>query len=238
MVYVDPKNLGYQPFFDKWMKKYIEKKDKFEILCETFNELFQKYIPPLINLIFDGVFEEEIGKPLEQILNRTNLNMVQQLTKLIDSMIVDEEKCQDANLLEYMFIFCMLWSIGSTLQPESRLKFEDLLRKLSGRHLPNTSLFDSFFDFNGSTQNWIAWDKLVTDYIPPIDGKFSQILVPTVDTKRFSYLLSQMIQKKKPVLFVGNSGTAKSVIISSYLQSLPQESFLRLNMNFSSRTRS
>ena len=132
----------------------------------------------------------------------------------------------------------MLWSIGSTLQPESRLKFEDLLRKLSGRHLPNTSLFDSFFDFNGSTQNWIAWDKLVTDYIPPIDGKFSQILVPTVDTKRFSYLLSQMIQKKKPVLFVGNSGTAKSVIISSYLQSLPQESFLRLNMNFSSRTRS
>lgn len=151
MVYVDPKNLGYQPFFDKWMKKYIEKKDKFEILCETFQELFQKYIPPLINLIFDGIFEEEIIKPLEQILHRTNLNMIQQLTKLIDSMIIDEDKCQDANLLEYMFIFCIIWSLGACLQQSARVKFEELLRKVSGRHLPNISLYDSFYDFNGNT---------------------------------------------------------------------------------------
>jgi len=103
--------------------------------------------------------------------------------------------------------------LGSCLHPTSRAKFEELLRKLSGRHLPNYSLFDAFFDFNGSTQNWIPWEKLVTDYIPPIDGKFSQILVPTVDTKRFSYLLNLMIVKKQPVLFVGDSGTAKSVIV-------------------------
>ncbi len=47
-----------------------------------------------------------------------------------------------------------------------------------------------------------------------------------------------MIFRKQPVLFVGESGTAKSVIMSSYLQSLPVENYLRLNMNFSSRTRS
>ena len=76
MVYVDPKNLKYQPYFDKWIKKYIEKKDKYEILCETLQEIFQKYIPPLINLIFEGIYEEEIIKPLEQSLGRTNLNMV------------------------------------------------------------------------------------------------------------------------------------------------------------------
>ena len=62
-------------------------------MCETLYEIFEKYIPPLINLIFEGIYEEEIIKPLEQSLNRTNLNMVQQLCKLIDSMIVDEEKC-------------------------------------------------------------------------------------------------------------------------------------------------
>ena len=42
-------------------------------------------------------------------------------------MIVDEEKCQDANLLEYMFIFCLLWSLGSCLHPTARAKFEELL---------------------------------------------------------------------------------------------------------------
>lgn len=71
-----------------------------------------------------------------------------------------------------------------------------------------------------------------------MDGKFSSILVPTADTKRFSFLVAQMIFRKQPVLFVGESGTAKSVIMSSYLQSLPVENYLRLNMNFSSRTRS
>jgi len=91
MVYVDPKNLGYAPFFEKWMSKFNEKKEKYEVLIETFNELFQKYIPPLINLIFDGITEEEVGKPLAQSLKRTDLNMVQQLTKLIDSMLVDDE---------------------------------------------------------------------------------------------------------------------------------------------------
>ena len=73
MVYVDPKNLGYAPFFEKWMTQFNAKKDKYEILIETFNELFQKYfycftlryIPNLITLIFEGgISEEEMGKPL------------------------------------------------------------------------------------------------------------------------------------------------------------------------------
>jgi dynein heavy chain len=195
-------------------------------------------VPPLINLIFEGIYEEEIIKPLEQSLNRTNLNMVQQLCKLIDSMIIDEEKCQDANLIEYMFIFCLIWSVGCCLSAQSRVKFEMMLKALSGRHLPNNSLYDSFFDFNGVSQNWTQWEKLTTEYLPPADGKFSSILVPTADTKRFSFLVGQMIQRKQPVLFVGESGTAKSVIMSSYLGSLPSDNYLRLNMNFSSRTRS
>jgi dynein heavy chain len=62
--------------------------------------------------------------------------------------------------------------------------------------------------------------------------------VPTVDTKRFSYLLSQMVNQKYPCLFVGESGTAKSVIIMNYLNQLSGEHFMRLVINFSSRTQS
>lgn len=39
-------------------------------------------------------------------------------------------------------------------------------------------------------------------------------------------------------MFVGESGTAKSVIISNYLSSLPADDFMKLNINFSSRTTS
>jgi dynein heavy chain len=47
-----------------------------------------------------------------------------------------------------------------------------------------------------------------------------------------------MINKKYPAMFLGESGTAKSVIINNYLDNLPEESFIRLNINFSSRTKS
>lgn len=61
-----------------------------------------------------------------------------------------------------MFIFCLVWSLGSCLKPESRPKFEELIKRVSGRHLP-PSLFDNFYDFN-ETKNWITWEKKVPLY--------------------------------------------------------------------------
>lgn len=62
MVYVDPKNLGYEPYFFKWMlDRWSEKKEVYEVLIETLNELFSKYVNALINLIFDGIMEDTVG---------------------------------------------------------------------------------------------------------------------------------------------------------------------------------
>lgn len=47
-----------------------------------------------------------------------------------------------------------------------------------------------------------------------------------------------MVTNKFPVIFVGESGTAKSVIISNYLGSLKSDDYMKLNINFSSRTTS
>ena len=49
MVYVDPKNLGYKPYWTKWLKsrKSPEEKAKLE-------KLFELYVPKLIQLIIEG----------------------------------------------------------------------------------------------------------------------------------------------------------------------------------------
>ena len=39
-------------------------------------------------------------------------------------------------------------------------------------------------------------------------------------------------------MFVGESGTAKTVIISKFINSLPNDNYMKLNINFSSRTTS
>lgn len=81
----------------------------------------------------------------------------------------------------------------------------------------------------------------MTDYIPPADGKFSKILVPTEDTVKFSYLLSKCVNEsgiKRPIMFVGESGTAKSVITHSFIGKLDPDKWMKLHVNFSSRTTS
>ena len=44
MVYVDPKNLGYTPFFERWAKGKLEKYQS-EVMYESFKELYLKYVP-------------------------------------------------------------------------------------------------------------------------------------------------------------------------------------------------
>lgn len=240
MVYVDPRNLGFEPFWHKWMIRWTKSKEKYETLIDALNELYPKYIPPLMARIFDGVEREETFKPLDFAFPRTNLNVIQQLTRLLDAML-DVEGNQDADVIECTFIYAIVWSLGACLTNESKKVFEELLKKVAGRHVP-TPVFDFYYDYNKSAppaiRNWSNWDKHDLKYVPPPDGKFSKILVPTVDTKRFSFLLSLMVKEKYPCMFVGESGTAKSVIISNYLASLPSDNYMRLNINFSSRTAS
>jgi dynein heavy chain len=88
MVFVDPKNLGYKPFYTKWL---IGKK-KYEVLHDTFKELYAKYFPFVMDRIYEGkaLDSEEILEPLKFICPRTNVNLIQQLTILIDAILPDE----------------------------------------------------------------------------------------------------------------------------------------------------
>ena len=71
MVYVDPKNLGYNPYWQKWCNARGNDKER-----EELNRLFEKYVPPCIDLILEGIIEGKIGKKLKTIIPLTNLNMV------------------------------------------------------------------------------------------------------------------------------------------------------------------
>ena len=71
MVYVDPKNLGYQPFWDKWVKDRQSKTEQ-----EDLKKLFEKYVPNCIDYILEGVIDGKQGEKLKNIVPLTNLNMV------------------------------------------------------------------------------------------------------------------------------------------------------------------
>ncbi len=46
---------------------------------------------------------------------------------------------------------------------------------------------------------------------------FFSIMVPTVETVRYSTILEMLIQINKPVFFTGSTGVGKSIIVQNYI---------------------
>lgn len=71
MVFVDPKNLGYIPYWQKWVNARINKNEQKEL-----TRLFDKYVPSVLEMILEGIVDGKQGEKLKTIVPQTALNMV------------------------------------------------------------------------------------------------------------------------------------------------------------------
>uniref|UniRef100_A0A3B3TNK4 Dynein axonemal heavy chain 10 n=1 Tax=Poecilia latipinna TaxID=48699 RepID=A0A3B3TNK4_9TELE len=237
MVFVDPKNLRYTPYWQRWVEQ------------ETLGALFEKYVHSSIDMIIDGIIDGKQEEKLETVVPQTDLNMVTQLCLMLDALLVGDDSSPD--LLECYFLEALYCSLGATLVESARLKFDEFIKRLScltAVHDPNflagpsdipaylPTMFD--FHFDGVKMKWVPWSALVEKYTHNPEMKFADILVPTVDTTRSSWILEQMVKIKRPVLLVGESGTSKTATILNFLKHINPDTWINLIINFSSRTTS
>uniref|UniRef100_A0A674DLM6 Dynein axonemal heavy chain 10 n=1 Tax=Salmo trutta TaxID=8032 RepID=A0A674DLM6_SALTR len=243
MVFVDPKNLRYTPYWQKWVSNRPPKEQPH------LEKLFVKYVPSTIDMIVEGIVDGKQVEKLKTIVPQTDLNMVMQLSMMLDALL--ETEVYDADVLECFFLEALYCSLGACLLDNRRAKFDDFVKKLSSLttghdekalagpgeipgYLP--TLYD--FHFDGTKKKWVTWSSLVTKYVHSPDVKFIDILVPTVDTTRASWLLEQMVKIKRPVVLVGESGTSKTATTQNFLKNLNMDTTMMLTINFSSRTTS
>ena len=272
MVYVDPRNLGYWSYLKTWVSSapYLENEEHRGLM----KTLLEKYVDPLIAFMFDGIEPRAEGEEEDVIVAmpklttpRTNLNVVQQLTNLIDSLFFESSDEDDGDVkaddkgsaailgdvqcLESLFLTCVTWSMGASMPRsttvDERSRFDGIVKKVAGMPLSDNAVVpcsqlpaQTMYDyfFDVKKKSWVSWKSLVPEYDSTEDVKFSKVLVPTVDTVRSTWLLSITLGQGKSCLFVGEPGTAKSVTIAGYLASMDANSNIVLNMNFSSRTSS
>ena len=173
----------------------------------------------------------EMGQKLKQVVPVTNIDMVKQLCSVIDAHLSLD--IIDPVDIEYIYIFSMIWSLGAALIGTARIKIDSFLKKLSREPLPDGILYDYFYDV--SLRRWEKWQKLVPSYNEPSPFRFFEVMVPTTDSILYSSML-KMLAPLRPILFVGESGTAKTTVIQKYLSNLPIIEFNKLIVNFSSRT--
>ena len=203
MVFVDPKNLGYNPYWERWNKTRPEREQT------KLADIYETLIPDLMGYIQDGIDGTIQVEPLETIVKQTDLNMLVQLCKMLDAILPHTENDKtiyEDDVIECAFMQSLYFSFGATLLDDNRIRFDVFMKKLnpmmsvqdSPEKPANTSqcpttkstLYEYYFDIE--RKEWIAWDWMIPDYIHNPMEKFSDILVPTVDTLRTEWILNLM----------------------------------------------
>ena len=245
MVWVDPKNLGYRPYFERWLRrrcgdgKAVDVNREAE--AEALASLYDQYAQKCVDYVQLGLVDGELGAKLRMVVPITSIDMIKQLCTALDAFLGPVYKAQpegelpDRDELENVFAFCVVWSIGAPLVGSSQTQFNDFVKKISTCSLPDGLVADCVFD--ADSKRWEKWAERVAPYVEPKPFKFYDVIVPTTDSTKFSYLLSEL-GPRKPILFVGASGTAKTTIINDYLGRLSDETSRKLTIGFSSRTSS
>ncbi|XP_055472779.1 dynein axonemal heavy chain 7, partial [Psammomys obesus] len=262
MIYMEPQMLGWRPLMMSWLNTLPQ---SITVIQKEFIEgLFDRMVP---------VSVEFIRRHTKELSPTSDTNLVRSLMNLIDCFIDDfgdENKQKERSdresfsLIEGIFLFSLIWSIGASCTADDRLKFSKILRELmegpitdltrnkykllSGLDPTSTktltvpfpdkaTIYDYQFVPEGLGR-WEQWIKKLEDAPPiPKDVQFNEIIVPTLDTVRYSALMNLLTTHEKPSIFVGPTGTGKSVyIINFLLNQLNKDIYKPLIVNFSAQT--
>ena len=228
MIYLNVEDLGNMPFITSWLATKEE-----PVMVETLQKLVEKYLDTVLE------FKRRDCKELVEV---DQLSTVRCLTILFDSQataengIAPHEGESYVVMIEMVFVFCIVWTIGASLEETGRAKFDAQLREMDARFPAAETVFDYYVDFKKKA--WALWEeKLPQSFKPPADTPFFKIMVPTVDTTRTKYIASSFVGVNKHTLITGNVGVGKTMVAAAVLESLPDSKGF-MNINFSAQTTS
>ncbi|KAA8590936.1 hypothetical protein FQN60_001879 [Etheostoma spectabile] len=249
MIYMEPSQLGWKPLVLSWMNTLpdaLQSADNRSLLLELFNWL----LPPAFRML---------RKHCREVVSTSNSNTVVSLCRLFEMLLTEPVKMSpgDKNIRTWImasFAFSLVWSVGGSCNADSREKFSDFFRmtvsgKTEGHPIPaivakwecpmddKGLVYDYFYEFKGKGR-WVHWNDTIKNVnLGDKNTKVQEIIVPTIDTVRYTYLMDLCIRYGVPVLFVGPTGTGKSVYVKEQLMNnLDKDSYLPFFINFSART--
>ncbi|XP_043277906.1 dynein axonemal heavy chain 7-like [Venturia canescens] len=263
MIYMEPNALGWDPLLKSWLEKTPAILGDF-IKSFLYESLFLRFCKPLFHLLRRGGVREMCPMPDSNHLTSVTYLMdcfINEYRELKAGTSVNEIDLRAQ--IEGSFFFSCIWGMGGTLEAPDREKFSILFRGLLEKEFParlielyelpepvnppakpyifvmpkDGLVFDYKFIKEGKGK-WKLWsDELINAPPIPRDIPVNQIIVPTVETIRYSTLFQLLVQNQKPVLFVGPTGTGKSVYIIDFLLKKNNTAIYKpLFINFSAQT--
>ncbi|XP_068180564.1 dynein axonemal heavy chain 12 [Antennarius striatus] len=249
MIFMEPSQLGWDPLVISWINTLPDILQKPEN-CSLLMDLFHWLVPPSLKML---------RKCCTEVASTSDTNTVVSLCRLfgmlLDKPLTTNPKNENIHIwIKAAFSFSLVWSVGGSCDANSREKFSKFFRVLlSGRSeehpipdtvgkwecpMPERGLaYDYFYEFEGRGR-WTHWnDQIENVNLADMNTKVEEIIVPTIDTVRYAYLMDLCISYGVPLLLVGPTGTGKSVYVKEKLMNnLHKDHYLPFFINFSART--
>ncbi|KAH6567387.1 hypothetical protein BASA60_009078 [Batrachochytrium salamandrivorans] len=245
MIYMEPESLGISPLCTSWYRSQETS------LGENLSPIVRDKLEPLFSYYLDKSLEF-VRKSIKEAVPTTNGGLASSLLKILDSLFKplanpqgDKSPMDPADfekVVEPLFIFALVWSVGATGDADGQRKFDIWLRgQISARPMTiNIPIDGTVYDVTFSIEKleWVSWmDLLNSDKDLQISnpGK-SDTIIQTVDTVRNSFLIDILLKNGYHVLCTGPTGTGKSVTIQEKLMHGLETHWTPIIINFSSRT--
>lgn len=180
----------------------------------------------------------------------SNGNLVQSLMRILNCFLENyketeikkvqpEELDHLESIVDRIFHWGMVWSLGCTTDLDGRLKFNMFLRELAAKNKMKVfpeegSVYD--YEFREKEKEWVLWTKCLERF--EIDQKlaYHEIAIPTKDSVRNLHLTKLLITRNYHVLTLGPSGTGKSLNCSELLTSGLSDAYQYIALAFSAQT--
>ncbi|KAG3225312.1 Dynein heavy chain 1, axonemal [Phytophthora cactorum] len=247
MVYMEPSSLGFDPLVTSWLEKVVRDIGLGSVppvvqLCLQLHLLLDVYLRPALQFVTSYVKEW-----LPQIPS----NLVQSLLRLLDCFFFpmqgDEKK--EAKLervgfylknTESFFLFSLIWSVGATGNDAGRDRFDAYLRQeMIGNNVKKPlpaagQVYDYSFDL--AKENWVPWLQTIPTFAIDSSASFSELVVPTADSVRSTFLMSLTLPLGVHMLIVGPTGTGKTINVNQFLEKSNPDKYIPLSMAFSAQS--
>ncbi|KAI8799348.1 dynein heavy chain and region D6 of dynein motor-domain-containing protein, partial [Cladochytrium replicatum] len=228
MIYLDYKDLGWRPYVESWAGLHPDKQ-----FSETIWRLIEKYFPKILDFRQTSASEPIVV---------TEMCAVRSFCTLFDSLataengVEIEDTTSYARMIELWFLFSVIWSFGGSLTEESRKKFDMFLREIEGQFPSKDTVYEYYVD--KQAKGWSPWeDKVPSAWRYSPTAPFYKIFVPTIDTIRNEFVIKTLINKRNPVLIIGDVGTGKTSLMHNILFN-PEDARNTLLINMSAQTSS
>ncbi|KAG5317386.1 DYH2 protein, partial [Pseudoatta argentina] len=231
MIYNDYNNLGWRPYVDSWLQKYSAKSD----FIHEMNRLFENHVNVTLRFKL---------RNCEEVVPVTELNAVQSLCKLLEvfatpqnGVELGENRYVFSNICKMWFFFCMIWSLCASVNEDGCQKIDKFIRETENFFPLRDTVYDYYID--ARLRTFVLWEeKLPSMWKFQAGLPFYKIIVPTIDTIRYDYIVSSLLSNGFPVLVVGPVGTGKTSTIHSILELLDDTKYAVLLVNMSAQTTS